>query len=258
MVIGVEKISFSYNGFRVLSNISIEVRAGELVCLLGGNGSGKTTFLKCLLGLLKPQTGAIYLNGRDLKGFKRKELARLLGYVAQNGENQAHSMSVMDALLLGRIPHSEGRLRKTDLEKAYEVARMLGLEGYLCRKIGELSGGELQKVMIAIALVQEPQVLLLDEPTNHLDLKNQVEILGKMKEFVAKRGMTAIVVLHDLNLALNVADSLVFLRQGRVLAQCPPHLVNEELLHEVYEVKVKIVRSEGLVVVCPPLNDSSL
>lgn len=167
-------------------------------------------------------------------------------------------MSVMDALLLGRIPHSEGRLRKTDLEKAYEVARILGLEGYLCRKIGELSGGELQKVMIAIALVQEPLVLLLDEPTNHLDLKNQVEILGKMKEFVAKRGMTAIVVLHDLNLALNVADSLVFLRQGRVLAQCPPHLVNAELLHEVYEVKVKIVRSEGLVVVCPPLNDSSL
>ena len=169
------KVEFSYGSVPVLCDVNFEVKKGDFISILGVNGSGKSTLMKCINRILRFKEGMIFVEDRDLKQMKAIEIAQKIGYVPQTSEKGF--VTVFDAVLLGRKPYIKWDVSQKDIELTEEILKIMGLEEYSLRYINELSGGELQKVVIARALVQEPQILLLDEPTSDLDLKNQLEVM---------------------------------------------------------------------------------
>jgi len=249
MILAVDGVEFSYSSRPVLRNIKFEVERGEFFAILGNNGAGKSTLLKCLNRVLKPQRGAIFLEKNDLFALSRREVARSLGYVAQRHESTR--FTVFDAVLLGRKPHIRWGTTARDLEVVRKVLAILGLEEFSLRYLDELSGGELQKVIIARALAQEPRVLLLDEPTSNLDLRNQLEVLKTVKSAVREQNLAAVVVMHDLNLALRFADKFLLLKNRTIFACGGMEIMTPENIASVYGVPVTVERLANVPVVVP-------
>jgi iron complex transport system ATP-binding protein len=222
----VDNVSFGYaaGGDRAslfsLQEITVTVERGSLTGLLGPNGCGKTTLLKLMSGVLRPQSGRITLNGRSLDGFPRRELARHVAVVPQE-THPAFDYTAIEMVLMGRHPHLgifqlEG---PADVAIAVESLEATGTGGLAERPYMTLSGGEKQRVVIASALAQSPDVLLLDEPTASLDLSYQLEVGSLVRRLNRERGVTMVLATHDLNLAASLCDRVVLLRQGRILAQ---------------------------------------
>lgn len=249
MILSVDGVEFSYGSRPVLRDIKFEVSRGEFFSILGNNGAGKSTLLKCMNRILKPQTGTILIEKEDLFALSRREVARRLGYVAQRYESAR--LTVFDAVLLGRIPHIKWSTTAKDLEIVRNVLGILGLEEFSLRYLDELSGGELQKVVIARALAQEPRVLLLDEPTSNLDLKNQFEVLKTVKSAARKQNIAAVVVMHDLNLALRFADKFLLLKNRTVFACGGMEIMTPENITGVYGVPVTVEKLANIPVVVP-------
>ena len=246
-MLSVKKLSFSYGDRAILQNLSFEVADGEVATVLGVNGAGKSTLLKCLDRILKPD-GEVLLDGRDMKGLPRGELARLVGYVPQ--KISFGRGSVFDAVLLGRLPYIKWEPTARDVEIVGEVLERLSLSALSQRDVGELSGGEQQKVAVARALVQQPRVLLFDEPTCNLDLKNSLETL-KILRAVASQGISVVVSLHDLSLALRFADKFIFLKDNSLFASGDAGCVTSALIREVYGVEAEIHEIRAQKVVLP-------
>jgi iron complex transport system ATP-binding protein len=245
MKIEVRGVSFSYGSLPALRGITLEVGEGEVVGLVGPNGSGKTTLLRCLDGILKPQRGTIFLDGKEVGKIPPRELSRKVGYLPQ-APSPSFPLTVFDTVLLGRKPHLGWRVRGRDLRMVSGLLEETGIEKLALRHFNELSGGEKQKVLLARLLAQEPEVLLLDEPTSNLDLKHQLEILGLLRKKVKKRGVTAVMALHDLNLASRFSDRIVLLYRGRIFASGGPRSVlTPAHLKKVYGVRVKRVEGRG-------------
>jgi iron complex transport system ATP-binding protein len=232
-----------------LNNVSFEVAPGELLVILGPNGVGKTTLLKCLYAALRPEEGAIMVEDRDISKMTRRMIAYRLSYVPQRCETGR--LTVFDAVLLGRKPHIKWMATHEDIKKADAVIKTLGLEGLSLRFLDELSGGELQKVSIARALVQEPKVLLLDEPTSSLDLKNQQEILKTIRHIVSGHGTSAVMTLHDINSALRFADKILFMKDGKIFSAIERSKVSARVIEEVYGLPVMVEKVKGHPVVVP-------
>ncbi len=249
MILVVDGVEFSYNSRPVLRDVRFGVERGEIFAVLGNNGAGKTTLLKCLNKILRPRRGTILIAAEDLATLSRREVARRLGYVAQRHEGAR--FTVFDAVLLGRKPHIRWAPTARDLAVVREVLAALEMEDFSLRYLDELSGGELQKVVIARALAQEPEVLLLDEPTSNLDLRNQFEVLRIVKKATKERNLAAVVVMHDLNLALRFADKFLLLRNGRVFACGGVEVMTPENIAGVYGVRVAVERLAGVPVVVP-------
>lgn len=249
MILAVDGVEFSYSSRPVLRNIKFEVERGEFFAILGNNGAGKSTLLKCLNRVLKPQRGTILLEKSDLFSLSRREVARHLGYVAQRYESAR--FTVFDAVLLGRKPHIKWGATARDLEVVRKVLAILGLEEFSLRYLDELSGGELQKVIIARALAQEPRVLLLDEPTSNLDLRNQLEVLKTVKRAVREQNLAAVVVMHDLNLALRFADKFLLLKNRTIFACGGIEIITPENIASVYGVPVAVERLANIPVIVP-------
>ncbi len=251
-ILSVSGLTFSYDGpgRAVLRDLSLDVPAGAITAILGPNGSGKTTLLRLLLGVLRPQAGAIRLAGRDQATFSRQERSRLVGLVPQD-EHIPFDFSVLEYVLLGRAPYL-GPLQmpgETDRQVALEALRRAGLEGMASRLLPNMSGGERQLATVARALAQQPQVLLMDEPTAHLDLSNQGRLLEIMRGLAAG-GVTLVLTTHDPNLAASVADVAVLMRGGRVLAAGPTGtLLTAENLSATYGVPVQVFRVDGRQVI---------
>ncbi len=241
MKFSVEKLSFSYGAREVLKEISFESESGTVTALLGENGVGKSTLLKCLCGLFRGVRGC-FLNGEDLSLMTERERARKVAFVPQ--EIIFSSGTVFDAVLAGRIPHMDFSAKTADLEAVEGVLERLGLSDLALRDERTLSGGERQKVAIARALVQEPEVLLLDEPTGNLDLKNQREICSLLRE-LANEGLCVVVSVHDLNLALSLADQFLFLKDGKIFSYGDANSVTEETVRAVYGVDVRLFEEGG-------------
>ncbi len=220
-----------------------------MVAILGPNGVGKTTLLRCINGILKPNGGAVMVENSNVLKMDAQAVARRIGYVAQR--QSAAKMTVFDAVLMGRRPHIRFRVGENDLQIVDGTLRSLYLEDLTLRHIDKLSGGELQKVAVARALVQEPKLLLLDEPTSSLDLKNQVEILKLIRRVVHEHGVGAVMTLHDLTTALRFADKCLFLKGGAIHAAVAPREVTAEIIGEVYGIEVGIHHCEGFPVVIP-------
>jgi len=259
MILSVDELRFFYRNREVLKEIAFTIDAGEIVAILGPNGVGKTTLLKCLNRILKPRKGLVFLDGEELSGLNMMEIARRVGYVPQRVETGR--LTAFDAVLLGRRPHIGWDITEKDMKIVDAVFRRLSMDNLRLSYIDEMSGGELQKVAIARSLVQEPKVLLLDEPTSNLDLKNQVSILSIIVQIVREHHIAAVMTMHDLNQALRYADRFIFLKGGRVFTHGGHEVVTPGIIEEVYGLPVIIGELGGFrcVVpgdpVCEPLND---
>jgi len=238
----IKQVSFSYSNGLVLHDVDLSVKPGEMVGLLGPNGSGKTTLIKLASGVLKPGQGEIWLDGSTLGQMRRKMIARSIAVMPQ----QFHipfAFKVSEVVMLGRIPFIRALTGETKIDReavghALEVVGVTELEN---RRFDELSGGERQKVILAMVLAQQPQVLLLDEPTLHLDITHQVEILELVRGLNRQQNLTVVAAMHDLNLASLYFDRLVLLKKGMVLADGTPlEVITEDMLRTVFGASVKV------------------
>ncbi|WP_338095736.1 ABC transporter ATP-binding protein [Methanorbis rubei] len=248
-ILQVAGVSFEYRSDPVLADVSIGVARGEILAILGPNGVGKSTLLKCMNLILTPKTGTVLLEEKDLMRMSGPEIARNVGYVAQR--NDSAKMSVFDTVLLGRKPHLGLRVSERDYAIVERALSRLGLSEMQLRSIDELSGGELQRVCICRAIVQEPSVLLLDEPTSALDLCRQMAILGVIRDVVDHHNVATVMTMHDLNLALRFADRFLFMKDGMVYAACDRSGVTADVIEAVYGIAVDIVMHKGLPMVVP-------
>ena len=249
MILSVEELQFLYRNRKILHEIAFSIEEGEVVAILGPNGVGKTTLLKCLNRILRPKGGSVHLDGNDLFDLGTIEIARLIGYVPQRVE--AGRLTAFDAVLLGRRPHIKWDITEKDLKIVDSVFRLLSMEKLRMSYIDEMSGGELQKVAIARSLVQEPKILLLDEPTSSLDLRNQIEILAVIRQIVLEHKIAAIMTMHDLNHALRYADKFILLKGGKVHAHGGMEVITSEVIEEVYGLPVIIGEVAGMRCVVP-------
>lgn len=249
MMLSVNELDFLYRNKSVLQEIGFSIEHGQVVAVLGPNGVGKTTLLKCLNRILFPRKGAIFLDEENLLDLGTNEIAQRVGYVPQRVETGR--LTAFDAVLLGRLPHIGWDVTSRDLGIVDAIFQRLRMDALRLVYIDEMSGGELQKVAIARALVQEPKVLLLDEPTSSLDLKNQVDILATIREVVRDHGLAAVMTMHDLNQALRFADSFILLKNGRVFAQGTREIITPEVIEEVYGLPVIIGELGGIPCVIP-------
>ncbi|RLG32889.1 ABC transporter ATP-binding protein [Methanosarcinales archaeon] len=251
MKLKIKDVGFGYSNMPVLRNVNIELAESEILGVVGPNGAGKSTLLRCIDRILIPQKGCIMLDGRDIREISRMELARKIGYVPQDG-SQIFPATVFDTVLMGRRPHLGWRSSERDTEKVLETLKILNIEDLAMRDINELSGGQQQKVFIARALTQEPELLLLDEPTSNLDIRHQLEVMEIVKRVVRERGISAIMAIHDLNLASRYADRIIMMNGGRVYAEGEPSSVlNEENIRHVYGVEAKLSNHDGRPYIVP-------
>lgn len=241
-MISAERVSHAFDGADVLRAATVLARPGEVVGLIGPNGSGKTTLLRTLYRSLTPDEGAIVIDDEPIARYKPQELARAVAVVVQESHGEL-PLSVTDTVMLGRSPHlgTFQRQSERDVDIAADALRRVGAEHLAERDVGDLSGGEKQRVLIARALAQQATHLLLDEPTNHLDIHFQHEVLGLVREL----GVSTIIVLHDLNLAARYCDSLVLLHRGRVVAAGGiDDVLDPAVLEPVYGIHIETVRAE--------------
>jgi iron complex transport system ATP-binding protein len=234
----------------VLDDVSLQVRAGEVLGVVGPNGSGKTSLLKMLARLLTPLKGRIELFGQDLALMGHSEIARIVGVVQQDTQ-QLFPFTVAETVLMGRFPHRQrdrwgsgfGWESREDLVIATEAMMTMDIVQLADRPVTDLSGGERQRAMIARALAQTPNILLLDEPTAFLDLHHQVAICSVLRRLNEERGLTVILVSHDLNLVSQYCDRLLLLDEGRVMRLGgPDEVIEPDLLETVYRCRVLVDR----------------
>lgn len=248
MSLYLEDVSFAYDSELVLNQINLQVDS-SITALVGPNAAGKSTLLRCVAGILKPQ-GRVVLDGQELSALGTRERAQLVGYLVQDGLGSME-LTVLEAVLLGRFRTLSWRVSETDLDLALATLNDLGIAHLALRSVCELSGGQQRMVSIAQVLVQDPRVLLMDEPTANLDLRHQLEIAALLKEMTLRKGLVTTLVLHDLNFAVRVADTIVVLHEGRVFA-CgnPASVVTPEMLRAVYGVWARVhIDEEGIPVI---------
>ncbi|OPY28401.1 MAG: Cobalamin import ATP-binding protein BtuD [Methanocella sp. PtaU1.Bin125] len=240
MEMEMEDVCVDYDRHRAVDRVSFAVGPGEIVALVGPNGSGKSTLIKAIAGIVRPSSGRISLDGRDVRDMRLTELARLIGYVPQSVPMTYHA-TVVDAVLLGRKPYIRWGVSRGDIAIVRRAMAAMGIESLSGKLMGQLSGGERQKVIIARALAQEPALFLFDEPTNNLDLKHQVEVLEMARRLADEKGIPALMALHDLNLAFTYSDRVVMLAKGRVRASgAPSDVLTACNIREIYGVDVTV------------------
>lgn len=228
----------------ILADLSFTAPAGAVTGLIGPNGAGKSTLLTALLGLI-PSRGTASFHAADLPNMPRRGRARLLAYVEQSTTTEER-LSVRDVVALGRIPFEAAWQAEPSAEDESIIATALAdteMTGFADRRFSTLSGGEQQRVHVARALAQQPELLLLDEPTSHLDIRAQLQLLALLR-LKAASGMTVLLALHDLNLAARYCDHLVVMNHGKVVTEgTPTDVLTPALLHNVYGVRARVLKS---------------
>ena len=245
MTLKVESVSQGYGDNTVIEGISFELEKGSLVSVLGPNGSGKSTLIKTVCGMMRPRSGIISVDGKDISEMGPKEMSRSLGYVPQKYV-QIDYMKVFDAVLIGRAPYMSWSYSEEDFEHAESAMERMGIMDLADRYVNDLSGGQLQKIIIARALAQDPDYYILDEPTSALDLRNQMVALRTVKDIVSSGDSGALVALHDLNLAMRFSDVTIMLKDGGIHAVGRPEdVITEDSIRAVYGVSSEIYEGKN-------------
>lgn len=250
-MISIKNISFSYDTVRdTIKNISFNLNKGELIALLGPNGSGKTTILKCLNGTLKPKTGEIYIENHNIKNLSYKEIAKFISVVPQE-HSAIFSYLVIDIVAMGITPYlSFGRMpTKKDYRTAYTKLEFFNIQHLAEKNYNQLSGGEKQLVLIARALMQNTDYLIMDEPTSHLDFKNQHLLMKELKK-LSENGKGVITALHDPNLALRFCDRIIMVKNGEVIFSGEnTKVMNPQNLQILYDAPVSMNKVEDVSII---------
>ena len=234
-----ENLAVGYGNYIVVDGINLDIREGEILCIIGPNGAGKSTLLKTIATYLKPKKGVVYLNGKRIHDLKPKDLAKEMAVVLTERVNPGN-MTGFDIIAIGRHPYTDlfGRLSERDKEIIVESARAVNAEYLLEKNFFEMSDGERQKIMIARALAQEPKVLILDEPTSFLDAKHKVELTLLLRKLADEKNLAIIVTLHDIELALRIADKMALIKNHRVVAYgYPENVMKRDVVNNLYDLK---------------------
>lgn len=240
----VKNLRYHYKGGpTLLKDVSFQLEPGKFLAILGNNGVGKSTLLKCFSHILRPDSGTVVLDGDDLSLLSSREVAKRVAFVSQSVPDI--QMTVHDVVALGRRPYMRWGFSEADHTIVHKAMDRMGIGALRGRYLDRLSGGEKQKVMLARALAQQPKVLLLDEPTSALDIRNQYQVLHMVRDICHQDGMTAIVVIHDLDLALRFCDRFLLMKDGSVYRYGDHTILDTEALKEVYGVNAKVVPIEG-------------
>ena len=249
-------LSFSYDREPVLKNISISINPGEIIGVIGPNGSGKSTLLKALAGINKCNSKSIYYKNTDIDSMKKKDIASIMSWIPQENP-MVFAFKVIDVVLMGRHPYMSPLSFETDDD--YKVAQYAmektDTSHFAQRLFNNLSSGERQRVLIASAIAQEPEIMLLDEPTSALDLKYQLEILMILKHLNELKKMSIVLALHDLHLASRFCKRLLLISNGEIIADgSPKDVIKKDLLEKVYGVKINIFsKDDGSFIVTPEI-----
>jgi iron complex transport system ATP-binding protein len=249
MFFEVNNITFSYRSRHVLDGVTFSIKEDDVVSILGPNGVGKTTLIKCISKVLTPNTGSVVIEGSNLHDMSKKDIAKKIGYVSQKSETSR--TTVFDSVLLGRKPHFEWDITAKDIRLTGRVLHLLGLDELALKYVDEISGGEYQLVQIARVVVQQPRVILLDEPTSSLDLSNQHLIMHLIRNIVKKNHMAAVMIIHDLNLAIRHSDKFVLMKNGRVYSAGGHEVITPENIKAVYNIDAYVETVRGIPIVIP-------
>lgn len=256
-MIQVKNVWFSYDGKTdILKDITFSVSPGEIVTILGPNGSGKTTMLKCIDQIIKPYKGEIYFCDKNLLTLERKEISKLISYVPQESKI-TFPYSVLDIILLGRTPHIGmfSLPKKEDVEKVIEVMKFLNILHLKDKMYTKLSGGERKMCLIARALVTDAKVMLLDEPTAFLDIKHEYEVLNCIKKLTLERKLIIIMTLHNPNIASFISDRILLMRNGSIVLEgSPGEIINEENIKKFYDCEIFTVSYNDRKFIFPKIN----
>jgi|ADurb_Met_03_Slu_FD_contig_31_1756658_length_2787_multi_6_in_0_out_0_3 iron complex transport system ATP-binding protein len=248
----IEGVRFGYNGSDVLKGVEFKGRKGEFIGLIGPNGSGKSTLLRLMNRILRPQVGTIWMEGRELDKMKIEEIAQVCANVPTEF-SEDFNMSVQNLVFLGRYPFSKGLWwdNKEDEEMVNEAMKRFGVYHLKDRNFSELSSGEAQRVLLAKAVVQCPQVLLVDEPSAHLDLKYKHEVMEHLRDMLSGN-VTIIIASHDLNLLAQYCSRIMILSKGKIVAfGTPEEVITAEMVEKVYGVEVAILRDGDAIYALP-------
>ncbi|MBR2255104.1 MAG: ABC transporter ATP-binding protein [Candidatus Methanomethylophilaceae archaeon] len=249
MILSVDGVSFSYPSSKVLEDVSFEVGSGDMVAILGPNGVGKSTLLRCIGGLLRPGSGEVLVDGSDTGPMSTRDRSRLIASVTQ--EEQRARVKVSESVLLGRMPHISFNASPYDEVVARRCISLMGIDHLADKFTDEISGGEYRMVQVARALAQKPRVLLLDEPTSNLDLCNQYAVMQKVRDVIRANDMAAVAVMHDINLALRFADRVLMVKGGRIAYAGDVSTVDGGSVEDVYGIKAYVEEVHGFRTVVP-------
>ena len=242
MVLDISSLSFNFGSKNILADIDLSIKNNGIVGIIGPNGSGKSTLLKCIYRVLKPKTGTIFIDGKNINDYQFKETAKKMAVVAQH--NDTHfDFNVLEMVLIGRSPHKKFMERDSaeDIELAYKSLEQVNMKDFADRNFSSLSGGEKQRIILARALVQNTDCLILDEPTNHLDIKHQLHFMSLAKDLK----ITVISAIHDLNIAAMYCDKIYALKEGQIIASGSVYeVITEEVIKTLYDVEAKIIYDE--------------
>ncbi len=234
-----DNLSVGYGKYTVVKDINLDIKRGEILCIIGPNGAGKSTLLKTMASFLKPQKGVVYLDGMKIHDLKPKNLAKEMAVVLTERINPGN-MTGFDIIAIGRHPYTDlfGRLSEKDKNIIIESAKAVNAEYLLNKNFFEMSDGERQKIMIARALAQEPKVLILDEPTSFLDAKHKIELTLLMRRLVDEKNLAIVATLHDIELALRIADKIALIKNHKIIAYgFPENIMKGEIVNKLYDLK---------------------
>ncbi len=244
-MLSVENLTFRYGRHAppVLQGVNLALDRGEVGILLGKNGSGKTTLFKTILGILTPTGGEIRFDGENLQKLPRAERARRVAFVPQ--DIRFGDLTVFDSVLMGRVSHFGLRAGKADYDAVEKILRDMDLEAFALRNVEALSGGERQKIAIARAMAQEPQLLVFDEPTGNLDIANEQQIIQEAKKLARERNIAILSSLHDLNQAMYFGDRFFFLKDGVIRYSGGREMFRPDVIADIFGIQVRVADVDG-------------
>ena len=244
--ISVKNLSVAYESNTIIEDMNLSIPKGKISIIIGANGCGKSTLLKTIARINKPKSGDIFINNKNIKKVKEKDIAKEVAFLPQ-GPVCPSGLTVRELVAFGRFPHQKiiGGLNNHDKETIDWAIKETGLSEFADREVENLSGGQRQRAWIAMTLAQETEIIMLDEPTTYLDMSYQLEVLEVLQKLNREKKITVVIVLHELNNACRFADNIIGLKKGKKVCEGRPiDVINKENLKEIYGIDAKLQLSE--------------